>query len=178
MALHATYIFIKMERWIHQVLKFRHMFPQRRLRAAVFHNLLVPLWMQAPLQLCTPWKPSLTHHAATRISLSVKNEAHTACTCLLAAHPQAASIDVTDGAAFPWQRFLRTQTGTREFVRPGVCRVCVIRRANKPTLAFHRTDGFIFLVTPSSMRTELVRPEEAAQWNPASHAAASWMRLL
>ena len=77
-----------------------------------------------------------------------KNEAHAACTRLLAADPQATSVDVTDGIAFPWRRFLRSQAGAREIVGPGVCRVCVVRCANKPSLAFQRTDGFIYVVTP------------------------------
>ena len=97
-----------------------------------------------------------------------KNEAHAACTRLLAADPQAGGVDVTDGVAFPWQRFLRSQAGAREIVGPGVCQVCVVLRANRPSLAFRRVDGFIYVVTPSSKRTippcGIVLPDEAAQW--------------
>ena len=111
-----------------------------------------------------------------------KNEAHAACTRLLAAYPQAGGVDVTDGIAFPWQRFLRSQAGTREIVGPGVCRVCMVLRANKPSLAFHRTDGFIYVVTPSNMRTvppyEVIHPDEAAQWSPAYRADVPWLRMV
>ena len=109
-----------------------------------------------------------------------KKEAHMACFRLLNATPQAQGIDVTDGVGFPWQRFLSTQTGGREIIGPGVYQVCVVPRAKGPSLAFFRTDGFTYIVTPCNMRSvppyEVLSPAEAGQCRPTHHAERSWMR--
>ena len=109
-----------------------------------------------------------------------KNEAHVACTRLLALAPQAKGIDVTDGVGFPWQRFLRTQQGGRDIIGPGVSQVCVVPRAKGPSLAFFRTDGFTYIVTPCNMRSvppyEVLSPAEAGQCGPTHHAERSWMK--
>ena len=97
-------------------------------------------------------------------------------------YPQVGSVDVTDGVAFPWQRFLRSQAGGREIIGPGVCQVCVLPRAKGPSLGFRRTDGFMYVITPSKMRTippyEVLEPDEAARWSPTHHAVNSWMRTV
>ena len=107
-----------------------------------------------------------------------KHEAHTACTRILDSCPHAERVDVTDGVAFAWQRFLRTQTATRDIVGPGIRQVCVVRRPDKPALAFHRADGSICVATPSNMRTYVVQAHESAQWSPTAHASVPWLRLM
>ena len=109
-----------------------------------------------------------------------KNEAHSACHYLLNADPQAQSIDVTDGVGFPWKRFLRTQQGGRDIIGPGVSRVCVVPRPKGPSLAFFRTDGLAYIVTPSNMKAippyEVLSQTEAEQCGATHRANLSWMR--
>ena len=109
-----------------------------------------------------------------------KNEAHVACHRLLALAPQAKGIDVTDSVGFPWQRFLRTQQGGRDIIGPGVSQVCVVPRAKGPSLAFFRTDGLAYIVTPSNMRAvppyEVLSQTEAGQCRATHHAERSWMQ--
>ena len=109
-----------------------------------------------------------------------KNEAHSACTRLLALAPQAQGIDVTNGVGFPWQRFLRTQQGGRDIIGPGVSQVCVVPRAKGPSLAFFRTDGLAYIVTPSSMKAvppyEILSQTEAGQCGATHQAERSWMQ--
>ena len=89
---------------------------------------------------------------------------------------------MTDGLGFAWQWFLRSKEGAPEIIGPGICQVCVVLHADRPSLAFRRTDGFIYVVTPSSMRTappyKVIRPQEAAQWSPPYQADVSWMRMV
>ena len=109
-----------------------------------------------------------------------KNDAHMACMLLLKNFPQAASIDVTDEIGFPWQRFLRSQPHLREIIGPGVVKVCVVLRANGPSLAFVRTDGLTYIVTPGDMKHVPpydVRNQNEVSLFPTFVAPCSWMRM-
>ena len=108
-----------------------------------------------------------------------KNEAHMACITLLRHIPQAESIDVTDGIGFPWQRFLRSQSHAREIIGPGVLQVCVVPRENGPSLAFVRTDGNTYIVTPCDMKSVppyIVTDATEVPRHPICTASSSWAR--
>jgi len=96
------------------------------------------------------------------------------------------ALNLTDGVAFPWTRFLKNNVMCKEYVGPGIRRVYAARwyEDAKPVLVICRADGSYVELTPSkSGDRHLMHDEAGDAWQQiealqqAKYIGVGWMHV-
>ena len=95
------------------------------------------------------------------------------------------SINITDGRAFPWTRFLKNQVQCLELVGPGIERVYAARlwAADGPVLLICRSGGSYVKMPVDKKNANIFFDGVNAQWRnlvilqDAGHVDVTWMQL-
>ena len=96
------------------------------------------------------------------------------------------TLNITDGLAFQWQRFLNNTSFCKELVGPGIQRVYALQyeRHDEPTLVLCRADGSYVRWLPAQKHKYQTVPCSGHGWrtNPdivhrAQYISCSWMQI-
>ena len=96
------------------------------------------------------------------------------------------TINITDGLAFQWQRFLNNTSFCKELVGPGIQRVYALQceRHDEPTLVLCRADGSYVRWLPAQKHQYHVVPCSGHGWRAnldivhrAQYISCSWMQI-
>ena len=96
------------------------------------------------------------------------------------------TLNITDGVAFQWQRFLNNTSFCKELVGPGIQRVYALRyeRHDEPTLVLCRADGSYVRWLPAQKHQYQIVPCSGHGWRTnldivhrAQYISCSWMQI-
>ena len=95
------------------------------------------------------------------------------------------ALNLTDGWAFPWIRFLKNTKQCKEYVGPGIEAVYVARyyEGDKPVLLLCRKDGSYVELRPDTKQNGKIIEGKWVEWqkleilNDAKYTSVSWMQV-